>query len=581
MIETEPVGDLQHQLTRLRSDADENLQQFRATRRDLWRLLARTYMWWRDASQLPGFLEDEYRRANIKFYKRNDVDVNFNPIVKLVWNIRHPSASDRKAISNWTSILEILNKRYSETPEAFRHEPVGKLMALIDKEGGVSGLIEEESKRSGAQTPDKSPSTIEDAAVQEVKITGSTVEIDEPTEAALIEHTRAVFSKEERGIGTVKAAFPIPKDDENLTILIAKVTDDGQTIILDSTNDPTAIKAVLSKVRRMDLRSVSPQLLGIGDAIRVQMLPFSARPPAKSSSLRSKWFLRKFADKTDFYTTDLKSSRREGKKRRLTSSRRVHVLNNGHRIVVSGGMLRASVVVIHDLYTPIFTVDTDVFLRTVDRPFIEELFDKSAAHVWDVEVLPRLDDDDRKALVTLALKNRKGGTQKYLRFYPLDRTSIAHYIPMPHPDTVKPLWKVYVGPEWLRTAKLGWAKLWFSEIGRRNNLFDIENKRLKIAVRKEKMTIGFAGREFPLPFEADAVVSGKIPSVEFFSKDLAPVLHNIIDTDPQSPVELSGDMHCMFVRFSTHSGQMQIIIPTIDTDDDKQRDMTHFYVDGA
>ena len=85
----------------------------------------------------------------------------------------------------------------------------------------------------------------------------------------------------------------------------------------------------------------------------------------------------------------------------------------------------------------------------------------------------------------------------------------------------------------------------------------------------------------PIPFEVDAEITGKVPTVEFFSKDLAPVLHNVVDAEPQSSVELSGDSHAMFVRFTTYSGMTQIVIPTIDTENEKQRDAKHFYVDAS
>ena len=579
MSVSEENVDLHQQLTRLRSDADENVQRFRSVRSDLWRLLAKTYMWWLEASQRPGLLEKEFEAAHIKFNKRNDVDVNFNPVIKLVWNIRHPSASEKTAISNWTTVLEILHKRYSENPENFRHEPVGKLMALIDKEGGVSGLIRAEVEASPDSSGDDQTSSAEEGEEQEGQAKKvAKVEIDQPTEAALAAHTRGVFKAEEKGMGTVEATFPIRKADDGFTVLLAKVDADGKTIILDSTDDPAAIEAVLRKVGRMDSKSVNSLLLGLGDAIRVQMLPFAARPPEKQ---RSRWFLKKYADETEYFSTNLSSSRREEKKRRLTSSRRVHILNQGKRVVVSGGMLRASTVVIHDLHAPLFDVKTDVFLRTVDRPFVEELFAKNVAHLWGVEVLPRPEGSDQKSVLKIMLKDKISGNWEFLHFYELNKSNIAHQIPMPLPTATKPLWKVSVGIEWLRQAKFRWARPWFEELGRRNNIFDVENRRIKISVRKDKMTIGFANGEMPIPFEVDAELTGKVPTVEFFSKDLAPVLHNVVDAEPQSSVELSGDRHAMFMRFTTYSGMTQIVIPTIDTENEKQRDAEHFYVDGA
>ncbi len=70
-----------------------------------------------------------------------------------------------------------------------------------------------------------------------------------------------------------------------------------------------------------------------------------------------------------------------------------------------------------------------------------------------------------------------------------------------------------------------------------------------------------------------------MPTVEFFSKDLAPVLHNLLDVEPISSVDLSGDMHCLTAKFETYSGRTQIVVPAIDKNDETLRDATHFYVD--
>lgn len=568
-----PATKLHHRLTLLRNGADENFQIRRKSRRQLWQLLAETYLWWRDASQEPEFLNEEFRKAGIKHNKLAGNTINFRPVISLVWDMKHMTASESSSMSYWAKSLQALHKRFSENPEEFSFQPVGKLVALYEAAGGITEI----GKSVGEDEELVKPSNDEEEGATRSSDV-SHYAVDEPTAKALAENARQIFSADKNGVGTIKADIPLYEDNDRYSIILAQVKPDGRTIVHGSTNDPTIIETVLRRVGVMEARAVDPALLALGDAIRVQMFPFVARPADKR---RSKWFLERFADKTDFYTTDLSSLRKDGKKRKLKSSRRVHVVQNGKRIIVSGGMLRSSPVVVHDLKVPIFEVGEDVFLRTVVRPYIEELFDNKAAHLFDVEAIPRQEGSDQKSVIKVFLQNRISGRPKILHFYPVDRTNIAHQIPIPTPSAFVPLWKVSVSQQWMQKLKLGWARPWFEGLGRSNYIGRAENERLKITLRKDRIVIGYANDEMPFSFDNDAEVFGKLPTTEFFSKDLAPYFYNVSDLQPLSTIDLAGNKHGIRMTFESLSGFCEIIIPSINAIDKPVRNDALFMIDGA
>ena len=59
--------DLDQQLTELQSDAAAQYPEYRRRHEVLWRLLSKTYLWWREASQEGDYLESQYKQKGIRY----------------------------------------------------------------------------------------------------------------------------------------------------------------------------------------------------------------------------------------------------------------------------------------------------------------------------------------------------------------------------------------------------------------------------------------------------------------------------------------------------------------------------------
>ena len=153
--------DLDEQLKALQSDAAEQYPDYRRRHELLWRLLSKTYLWWREASQEDDYLEMQYKEKGIRYRSHGDRP-NFNPLIRLVWGIGDVEPADRVTISQWNQALQGMHAQYLLKPEDFNHNPEGKLTALFQLNGGVAGLagaspgIADELGRGRARSPTKS-----------------------------------------------------------------------------------------------------------------------------------------------------------------------------------------------------------------------------------------------------------------------------------------------------------------------------------------------------------------------------------------------------------------------------------------
>ena len=133
------------QLTNLQEGADAHYETYRRNHEQLWKLLAKSYLWWREASEQSGYLETLYKKREIGFRSSDSNVPNFNPLIRLIWNMQELSTAERATISQWNKALQSVHVHYAEHTDDFRHNAEGKLTAYIEGQGGVIGLTMSEA----------------------------------------------------------------------------------------------------------------------------------------------------------------------------------------------------------------------------------------------------------------------------------------------------------------------------------------------------------------------------------------------------------------------------------------------------
>src|SRR5262249_46840495 len=215
--------DLDDQLKALQNEAIEEYEAYRRSHEQLWKLLARAYLWWRDASREVGYLDSVYKQRSI-LHRTDRNRPNFNPLIRLVWKFENIGAAERVTISQWNKALQVMHERYLEKQQDFDHNPEGKLAALIQSRGGVSGLAA--SDASHKQGRRRTNNAGNDAVADEVA-----------------RHALARL-KTSKGIGTLTIKQPIRIGGGNLSVLLARRDASGPVAILGSSNDSNQIEAV-------------------------------------------------------------------------------------------------------------------------------------------------------------------------------------------------------------------------------------------------------------------------------------------------------------------------------------------------
>ena len=126
---------------------------YRRSHELLWGLLAKSYLWWRDASEERGYLEALYKQREIGFRSSDSNVPNFSPLIRLIWNMQELGPAERVTISQWNKALQSVHEHYAEHTDDFRHNPEGNLTAYIERQGGVVGLTMSDSEYADDEEP--------------------------------------------------------------------------------------------------------------------------------------------------------------------------------------------------------------------------------------------------------------------------------------------------------------------------------------------------------------------------------------------------------------------------------------------
>ena len=130
--------DLDAGLEQLRNDAKEQNKLFVSSKIALYKALVDTYLWWREASQKTGYLDERFKQENIKYRKQLNRP-NFNPVVRLVFKMQQHLQNVQ--ISNWGSAINAIDDEYLRNEHIYRNRDASaELVDWIDDNGGLQGI---------------------------------------------------------------------------------------------------------------------------------------------------------------------------------------------------------------------------------------------------------------------------------------------------------------------------------------------------------------------------------------------------------------------------------------------------------
>ena len=568
MTKDELANATNEQLGDLQSRAGLQDKKFRQARDELWTLLSDVYLWWRQASIEPEYLNAQFAERGIKFYEKAN-DINFTPIIRLIWDMPHPSASDRAKMTQWSKVLRKFHNEFETKPADFTRNARGKLTAMIADNGGITAF-----GRDGDEPAPKSDakSDFGDEKPRAPAATKKTVEI---SDRVVAENALAKLQTQTHVITTAREQEPVRTNDDGLTVLIARRNAQGDLLILGSSNDKDLIGDAARKIVPYETFSLDLSLRSLVETIATQTYPSMGLP---AEHKRSQWILNKLADKVSKSNKDLAGwDTQDEKKRKLTSGKRVHILNEGKTIIIAGSMIAASPVTTCQLEYPIAPAAPDLFMLTRERPAIEDWIRRSHTSLMHPNPKRELLESSakEKSARKLIVRNASDDSEKQFHFYEIDPQHFTHKISRFNRSKFFDACRVALTMEWFNQVRATWVDRWFEKLGNANYIIRPENKVLTLALSETEFSIEYANGEAPFPFPTKATITRQIDPVRVLSKDFVPILNNLADVNSISGILLMVSDHAVVFEYKTTLGSFEIAIPTL-TADTEQRDETLF-----
>ncbi len=132
----ETTNELRKALEKLRVDGDEAFADLRNAQHKTHLFLSELYLWWHQANQVIGYLEEEYAKLSRRF-KPVNYGTNYAPLLRLATGDNNLSNQN---IDRYSRALNKVHQQYLNQPEHYAKNGAGKLAAFIKQSGGISAL---------------------------------------------------------------------------------------------------------------------------------------------------------------------------------------------------------------------------------------------------------------------------------------------------------------------------------------------------------------------------------------------------------------------------------------------------------
>lgn len=614
-------ADLAARLDALTTEASDSYDAEETATRAHRRALVRAYLLWRDCQDSPGFLDAQYESHGIKGYTLGEGNrPNFNPLLRLVFRKSLELRDNASRIGQRAAALSALHAEHEDNPKRYRKDPEAKLLAFMNDNHGISGLIkldqEARATREGRTGPGGMPAPREREPDEEFGIESLTA----LRKAAL---GSAVSST---GIASFVPSRPVRVGADDMLVLLGKREADGTVVVIGSTNEGEALAATILHANDYTLAKLPSAFRVLVETVRTQMYPPVALP--SDLKMRREWE-KKHADRSHITTKQLPSWDGTGKPERVRAAKKLVVRAADQSILLSSSTLTASVVTLCKPVKGAFP-----YLATKPEPLHRETAMRIRAQL---AADPTLDEDelviasgdyhhepmrDAEAalenqglrlvermietteIFSIGLKDvvanypgyrggrharaRVGVTEapinkhhrwlielrrehedqpRALSFYDTwrDAGAVLGFQPTFDFDAWQPAWKAEVDPVWFGQLREKLLDSWFASFGGGTQVGRAANQAMRLALDGKQLVIGFN-------FDPKQDATGPTASMPLgtrheatwlhLSRDIATALYNVADAEVVGKVTLSGGDDALVITYSTAVASFSIAVPT-------------------
>lgn len=533
-------SELRALLDGLASEASEQTRLYDSSINKLYHCLSSLYLWWREARQYEGFLDELYDEYNITTKRKNEE--NFVRVIRLAWRIDW-EGNRGASLQKWSKALREVHHEFETNKEKYKFNAIDSLILFIRSSGGVSGLIKDkadsddetndEEKPKSKKTKTKSLRQKENEAILKVKNK---------------ELAELYFENQAKTITKLNLQdVAVATNDKDYAIALIRKKGESYQVLSVTEHDDLVTDAMIRTYRRQQ-DSAPMTLRIINEVIQTQAYPIEFEKFRHSLSLRSKI--------------------KDENNKPMKQIRRLIYRAKEKDFLLSENRADCSVVTIAKPRNFTLSVKEDIFLSANDRTFIEqEVIQKRNLAFYEIVGTKELNenkDSTVKASHYIVSKYKIDGYIRNLYFYKTSTIKQANNQQAIFKPSEQPKWQAEINKEWVAQFNVRFLVSWLRSFGssvnqRRNQVLRLDVG-TKLAVHYDGENGVFA--RHIKDFTKMNHVDGSELQLHFHARDLIPTLHALTEQDVIGKIHLAANEHALVINYKTAICEYSIAIPT-------------------
>ena len=532
-------ASLNQKLTQLRNEGCVVAGLYRNANRTFYKHVVELYMWWRDADQVDGYLDQAYGLTGKKYKKKVKHGINFAPLFWLAWGWGSGLTDDKA--NRCSRVLNKLHELYL-TQKQYQTDSVVKLANYIESKGGIDGLVG--YGRSVDVEDDDDDDEADAAPVLETRLMSTDAMF-----AELFASARDFYcSVSAPSTADLGATIPLTADGLGL-VLVRKVGSQYQ--LVGASRDDTMVQPVAVQTYLHDYSALPRSVRAIIETLSTQCLPRNLQK---------------------FYNSLEDDAAKGAKAASAKSVRRLLYLHASGELLLSPMHADSGVVTIAKPKQQVFAnACNDISLSKRSRRAVEQRLiadsDFNFYQTTSGSIVPEFTISNLASHLIRLQHRFVPNDYVHMDFWPLytEETEPSAQLVMNSTENGFGTWQGRLSLAWLRKFALEFTTPWLNNHGL--NITREHQKVFLLAFGMNELTAHFICRkglfenEVAVGFDG-AATAGEVATVCVLSKDFAIAMQAVADLGVVSEVSVEVDADMLSMRFSTTAADYRLYIPT-------------------
>lgn len=533
-------SELRKWLDGLAVEAADQTRLYDSSINKLYHCLSSLYMWWREAKQYEGFLDELYEEFNITTRRKNEE--NFVRVIRLTWRIDW-DGSRGASLQKWSKALKEIHYEYETNKERYKFNSIDSLILFIRSSGGVSGLIKDKTESDEETNDDDNKKPLKKKNKSQRQ-----KENDARLKVRNKELAELYFENEAKAITKLESnEIAVATNDKSYAIALIRKKNEGYQVLSVTENDDLIAEAMIrTYTRQHDSAPMTLRL--INEVIQTQAYPIEFEKFRHSLSLRSKV--------------------KDENNKPMKQIRRLIYRANSKDFLLSENRADCSVVTIAKPRNFKLNVKEDIFLSANDRTFVEqEIIQKRNLAFYEIvenKELVENKDEEVKASHYISSKYKIDGYIRNLYFYKTSTIKEENKQQAIFKPNELPSWQAEINKEWVSQFNVRFLVSWLRSFG--SSVNQRRNQVIRLDFGKQ-LTIHFDGENGVFSrlikdFIQMNNVRGKELKLHFHARDLIPTLYALSEQDVIGKIKLATSEFALVINYRTAICEYSIAIPT-------------------